>query len=463
MNNFGFKILALCLASLLWIAIINIDDPVDTKMFNNIEVIVYNEEAIKSLDQVYEIVSGATVNVKVKAKKSVLHRMKAEDIQVMADLSEVLPTHAVPIKLTCPKFENSENIELSSNIEVLKISLEDIATEQFKVVVDTSSSSIVSGYAIGDIKVKPNLIKVSGPKSQINRISEVRAEIDVSNYTESFSKVVEPRVYDANGKLMDTSKMDFSTDELRVVVEILETKVIPITVKANGTPAVGYQFEYVDYQPKQIEIAGSAENLSKIDELVIEMDINNKSADIEEEVKIENRLPKGIILVGDIETVTIRVNITKQEEKEITFLTSDIGIKNLRENYEIEFIDIDVPLTVKVMGDKEIIENMTIASLGPYLDLKGIKKGEHTLEIQFVESDIVTITSAPVIQINYKRKQNQNNEENNENNNNETVGENENTSPTPLATEKPTSEPVVTKEPNVEDDEEVDDNTSDTP
>lgn len=457
MNNFGFKVLALCLASLLWIVIINIDDPVDTKTFNSLEVSVYNEDAIKSLDQVYEIVSGANVNVTVKAKKSVLRRMRAEDIMVMADLSEVLPTHAVPIKLTCPKFETTENIELSSNIEVLKITLEDIATEQFKVIVDTGGSTLENGYAIGEVKVKPNLIKVSGAKSQIKRISEVRAEVDASGNTESFRKVVEPKIYDANGKLMDSTKMDFSTNELKVYVEVLETKTVPITIKTEGNPAAGYQFEQADYEPRQIMIAGKSNDLIGVSEIIIPIDITNKSADVEVEINLEKWLPKGTVLVEGTETVTLRLTIAKQKEKQIIFATSDIGIKNLDEKLSVEFLEPGYPLTVKLMGDVELIGNMTIASIGPFLDLKDKKEGNYTLEIQFIDSETLTFIHVPKVKISLKKKQEIDEGDN----------PNQGITPSPEATIKPTKRPTKapekTKKPNQEGNNNEEDNTTDTP
>ena len=89
---------------------------------------------------------------------------------------------------------------------MLTISVEDEQTEQFKVDVKTVGT-LSEGYALGEVKVRPNLIKVSGAKSQVERISEVRVEADVSNATDNFVKYLEPKAYDANGKLMDTANL----------------------------------------------------------------------------------------------------------------------------------------------------------------------------------------------------------------------------------------------------------------
>ena len=42
MNNWGLKILSFLLAVMLWLIVVNIDDPVTTQTFNNIPVVVTN-------------------------------------------------------------------------------------------------------------------------------------------------------------------------------------------------------------------------------------------------------------------------------------------------------------------------------------------------------------------------------------------------------------------------------------
>lgn len=46
MNNWGLKILSFLLAVMLWLIVVNIDDPVTTQTFNNIPVAVTNAEVL---------------------------------------------------------------------------------------------------------------------------------------------------------------------------------------------------------------------------------------------------------------------------------------------------------------------------------------------------------------------------------------------------------------------------------
>ena len=80
MNNLSLKILAIVLAAIVWVIVNNVDDPVSKKTFKNIEVELQNEDAILSLDKVYEVKTGGIINVTVSGKQSVLRKINASDI-----------------------------------------------------------------------------------------------------------------------------------------------------------------------------------------------------------------------------------------------------------------------------------------------------------------------------------------------------------------------------------------------
>ena len=433
-NNLGFKLLAICIAFLLWVVVINIEDPVEKKIYKDIPVEILNEDTIQSLDQVYEVVSGNTVNITVKAKRSLLKMIKASDLRATADLSEAF-NYAVPIKTSCPKYAISENVETSPDISVMKISLEPVATEQFKVTVDMGDTVPENGYAIGAVVVKPNMIKVSGAKSQIERISEVRVKLDVSNASEDFVKRLEPLIYDANGKQMDSGNMKFSSAEVKVSVKVLETKVIPINISTTGEPAYGYSLLATEFQPQTVEISGTPADLENIEEIAIVVDISEKNAEVEKTIDLTTYLPKGVSLAGTENTVTIKLVITQEKSKDITFYPKDIEIKNSNENTTLIYENESQPLLVRIMGQEEKIKDVTIASLKPYINIEHLEEGKHTLEIKFEGIDNDSIITVPSVTFSL-----------------EAIGEDNPDSDIPNHETDMTDTPVATEEPKEEED-----------
>ena len=55
-NNFSLKLLAFLFAFMLWLIVVNIDDPVMTKTFTNIPVTVEHSEILTEQNKTYQIV-----------------------------------------------------------------------------------------------------------------------------------------------------------------------------------------------------------------------------------------------------------------------------------------------------------------------------------------------------------------------------------------------------------------------
>ena len=90
-NNLSVKILSLFIAALTWVIIVNVADPTDNKTFTGVEVEVINQSAFSSINKVYEVIDGSTVDIKVKGKKSVVDSLTKKDFRAVADLSAVSP------------------------------------------------------------------------------------------------------------------------------------------------------------------------------------------------------------------------------------------------------------------------------------------------------------------------------------------------------------------------------------
>ena len=75
-NDLVLKIFSLVLAILLWLFVINTEDPVITKSFSNIPVDMLNEQVLDELNRTYKITEGSTVSYTVKGKKTVLDKLK---------------------------------------------------------------------------------------------------------------------------------------------------------------------------------------------------------------------------------------------------------------------------------------------------------------------------------------------------------------------------------------------------
>ncbi len=397
-RNISLKILSLLVAFLVWVVILNVDDPVITQTFYDIPVTKINENALAQVDKVYEVVSGDMIDVKVKAKRTIIESLKKTDFQAVADLAELSIVRAVPIEVTIPKYGDS--VEIVKENFTMQVNLENLETRQFRIDVVTTGN-VAEGYYIKEKTSSPNIIQVSGSESVVDKIKEVVVEVNVANARESFKETgVVPKVYDKNGTLMDSGNIKLSYDEVDVSVDLLKTKTVNLFIELKGTPYPGYSYGDPDFEPKQVVIAGEQSELDKVQYIMGEYNIDNQRTDIEDEVNIADFIKNDVILIDDNQTAVINVKVEKLESKDISYSSSDIELYNIPAGMAAVLSN-NEDITVEVYGEKEVLSHVNKYNLRPYIDLSDSAIGTGQFNIQFEppDSDIILPDSSVSVTI----------------------------------------------------------------
>ncbi len=393
-RNLGLKILSLLMAFLVWVVILNVDDPVTTDSFYDIPVTKINENALAQKDKVYDVISGDTVDVKVKGKRSIIESLKESDFQAVADLSELSIVNAVPIDVTIPKYGDS--VEIIKENYTMQVSLENLETKQFRIDVVTTGD-VSEGYYIKEKTASPNIIQVSGAESVINKIKDVVVEVNVGSARESFKKTgVVPKVYDKNGTLMDSGKMKLSYEAVDVSVDLLKTKTVNLFIDLKGTPYPGYKYGKPDFEPRQVVIAGEQSELDKVQYIMGEYNIDNQRTDIEDEVNIADFIKNDVILIDENKTAVINVKVEKLKSKDISYNSNEIEFRNLPVGLAAVLNETNA-IQVEVMGEEDILSNINKYNLKPYIDLADTEIGTKLFNLEFSPPDSgLTISNTSV-------------------------------------------------------------------
>lgn len=411
-NNIGIKLLALFFAIVVWVAIVNIEDPYKERTFN-VDVKTINEEAIASVNKVYEVVAGSTAQVRVKGKKSVVDRLKADDIQATADLSDLSAVNAVAIVPKLKKNVSDEPV-LECNT-VLKVSLEDRANKQVKVTVVTKGTP-QAGYSVGECLPSPNMLEITGGEGTINKIDSVRVTINVNGMGDDFKKKAQPVAYDADGKEIASSTLDYGVRKVRVFVHMLQTKTIPVNIKITGTPASGYEYVDAECQPKTIKIAGSRKQLADISEVDVPLDITgmrSASGSVEQNISIQDYLPEGISVLSDYAQVSLRIGIEKMMSKKVAVPVEDIKFASLSEDLSASIRGKATVVNVTVQGLSSVLDRLDISDYTAYVDCEGLRKGKHHLRLHFDLGDSGVVVKK--VYVNVKIEKNKGAEKKDEN------------------------------------------------
>ena len=146
-NNFGLKILALIFAAVLWLAVVNIDDPNTTRTFTT-TVSIENSDYLAGIGKYYDIVNNSnTVTFKASGKRSYLERMSNSDFKAVADLEMIENLNRVPIEITAQRYGSS--ITVASKIYFLELEVEDLISKPF-VISMQAEGDVADRHALGE-------------------------------------------------------------------------------------------------------------------------------------------------------------------------------------------------------------------------------------------------------------------------------------------------------------------------
>lgn len=403
-NNFSMKIISFVLAILFWLVIASIEDPETTKNFT-VPVTKINEELVRESDKTYEVTSGNTVAITVRARQSILSDLTAEDFKAVADFANLSFTGAIPIEVSVLHHTNHVEITKGANT-MMQVSIEELASVD-KVVSTKAEGSVITGKALGTITVEPNMIRMEGAKTTIDRIASVYAVVNVSGSSEDSSHVVEPIVYDSNGDIIDTTDILFSVDSLTVNVTLLDTKTVPVEWNIDVTAADGYGIESKDYTPSEIQVAGSEEALNAISKVVLDDYI---AYDLTEGVEYEADLESivkdsGVSIVNPEKNrnVKLAVRVAPYDQKSGTVEFDAIELKGKNSDYKYS-VSGDTSITYALSGLSTDLEILDDTKLDFILDVTGLEPGNHTLNLKLETSQRVQLTSDIAVKIRIDEK-----------------------------------------------------------
>ena len=361
--NLGLKVLAFFSAVLMWLVVVNIDDPVTEKTYTGVPVSVINEEVVTTTNRTYQIVDDTQeVVVTVSANRSVLNKIRSEDIVAVADMKELSLGTQIPIEVSIPGFKYEKVFTSPGNLQV---KIEDEAKNNFPITPSTIGT-VREGYVLGELKSNPEKVTLRGPKSVIDSISRVVAEANVSGLSENADIEGRLILYDANNNVIDQTLLanNLGKDGVSVRVTLHQIKSVPVKLDTSMiTAASGCRISAVNVEPREVRVTGKEEDLDKLDEIEIpaeDFTISNLSERTERMVDVSPYLPDGVTLVEEnASSVVVTILIEQPGVKNYEVSTSSITVKNLANELEISYRVVDLEIQVK--GPAEILKVFTLA------------------------------------------------------------------------------------------------------
>ena len=409
LNNLLLKLLSVAAAMVLWLIVVNIDDPITDVSFRNIKVDIVNADILADQGQVYRVVEGTdTVDLTVYARTSVAGRLQASDFRATADVQKDLRYDSmvsISVSYVGGNARTEDAIErIDQSRSNVLVSIEESVTEQFKVTTRYTNEPS-DGLEVGTLTPKQTVVEITGPKSTVDEIREVVAEVNIAGITGTAVRTCTLKLIDGNGDEMDDTYLEYAEKDqpFQVTVTTLNTKEVGISFDVSQAAPEGYGLSAISYTPQTVTIAGEQSNIRPILNLDIPAEALNpdgQTGSVEQTVDISQYLPDGIRIPDENEReIVVRMEIVPYETTSYTFVPGQIHFANIQEGLELDAED-SGDVTIQVSGLPADLAALTQDSIQLTADLADCTRaGSYTVPVTVTIPDGYTCSDTPEITV----------------------------------------------------------------
>lgn len=391
-NNSKIKIISLLSAIVLWMYVMAIVDPEETKLFENIPVTITNKNELNEKDLIIYPEKDLTTNIYVTGKLSNLKKITKDDINVYGQIDNPIEgSNEIYLKVS-----TSQRVNYDFKNPVMIVTLEKIINEEKSIKVNITGSGKNN---VDNILLEDNIDKVSvfGPRSLVNEVKRVVGTIEVDRRLNNFSKSIKLEPVDANGKVVEGVELEINSVSANIT--LLTQKTVPITLKLsdNAEPDGNYTMSQ-----NTVTIKGKKDIVDSINDIETQpVNLSEILSGISKDVYLQ--VPSGITI--DTKYITIKRNFEDAILEEYTYTVQDVEIRNNTEN--IDKSKINIPDNIKVSIEYlQSVGSINKDDIKLYIDLNEVSLNDNICKIKYestyeikkinIDPDIVTIEKSEV-------------------------------------------------------------------
>ena len=367
--NLGTLLMALLLAVTVWvIAVISADPNVqDTFRATPLEVIGQDPDLLLVGD------IPASAQVSLEAPTSIWTELNSNPslVTTWIDLSGLGPgQHILPVKT---RVDLSPVRYIGVDPAQVTVVLEPLIVEGVPVDLIVTGEPPL-GYRAQTPTLNPGTITLSGPKSAIDQVASVSAQLDISGSSQSVTRTVPVQVLDDNGAPVAGLTVSPRTVSVTQPIILLGGyKNLAVKVVTSGQVANGYRLTNLTVTPPNVTVF--SDDLGLINSLpgyveTLPVDLKDLTDDIE--VNAGLTLPQGIVLVSE-PSVLVQVGVAAIDGS----MTLTLPVETLGLNPTLAASISPPTVDVIIQGPLPILETLTPASFRVVVDLTGLSTGVH--------------------------------------------------------------------------------------
>lgn len=303
-HNWKWKLASFIIGILLWSYITAGVNPSQSTTISNIAVAFENQDSLADRNLQITHYEPNKLTVNVVGKRSALANLQNKDIVASIDARDLTEgEQTVTINYNVP---SAVLIGATSDTSI-SIVVEKVVQEDRPVVV-TTTGTLDSNYILEKLTTTPESITVSGPKSKVNQVTELRVMLDQSTLNRDTSSNLQVVPVDAEGKEVTDVKLSLSS--VNVAASISKQKSVPLEMTLKGTALPTISIQDIKLTPKTVLIKGPVADIDAIT-VIKTKPLDRASVTKEGTYSIGLEFPEGIRPVNE-EDRTVQADISIQ-------------------------------------------------------------------------------------------------------------------------------------------------------
>ncbi len=397
LRNAGTLAMAILLALLVWGSAVNAADPTQEQTYANGIAIEY---AGMADDLILLGSPPASATVSVRAPRSILDQLTADEIHVSADLTG-LDSGRHQLELAAV-IDRQPARALSIEPSTVILTIERVSTRDVPVQVRTVGSPAI-GYRLVTQSVAPTQVAVAGPASAVDQVAQVLAEVNVTDQRQDIDQDVRLIPVDSTGQSLEGLRLEPDTVRVTATIERLGGyRDVAVTLVIQGEVEPGYALARLTISPPVVTVYSADASAVAVLPGFVEtepLDLTGSRSSFERRLALD--LPEGITPVG-AQTVLVQVEISTIESS--LTLTLPVEFQGLGSG--LAATPSPDSVSVILTGPVSALSNLQPGDVRVYLDLRDLRIGTHqvTPQVVVLPAGVITQTILPeAIQVTLSR------------------------------------------------------------
>ena len=266
-NDMLLRLFALLIAILMWMFVMNEENPDYSKNYSDISVQIEGLEQLNANG--LTIVSGGNtaIKVKVKGKRDRMTLVSSDKIQAKLSVASITEPGTYNLNYTV-QVDVYDVTVATKDPEQVTVEIARLTTKSIPVSVELEGE-LGEGLSTAGVTATPDAISVKGPEQVVDQIKRAQVKLDLSGVTDSVSTSLSYTFQDANGETVQDDDLTVDTPSVQLEIPLLMTKEVPVTVNFYSSDYLSEDLTEVTINPTTIKVQGDPDTVRSFNQMTV--------------------------------------------------------------------------------------------------------------------------------------------------------------------------------------------------